>query len=164
MRTGRAQVVAWLGPLLLALGAGAGWRVSRANEDHLRDTSVPTSTCLSCHPFSRSHPVDVDYAFAIRDGGHELRELSEVVRRGLFLPGGRVVCHTCHDANSHWNDKIVIPPGSKVSPVVVPGDPETYDPARPPARVMTVEEARAILPAGYALSPKPLCLACHVRE
>ena len=26
---------------------------------------------------------------------------------------------------------------------------------------MTVEEARVRLPAGYALSPKPLCLVCH---
>jgi hypothetical protein len=164
MRCGRAQVVVWLGPLLLALGAGVGWGVGRANEEQLRDTSTPTATCLSCHPFSRSHPVDLDYEWATRDREHELRDLAEVIRRGIFLPGGRLVCHTCHDASSHWNDKIVIPPGSKVSPVVVPGNPDTYDPARAPAKVMTVEEARAILPAGYALSPKPLCQACHARD
>jgi hypothetical protein len=26
------------------------------------------------------------------------------------------------------------------------------------------KQARAILPAGYSLSPKPLCQACHVRD
>jgi hypothetical protein len=154
----------WIAPLLIAWGAGA-WEVGRADDHHLRDTSTPTATCLSCHPFSRSHPVDVDYAQAVRPGGNDLREIGEVIRRGLFLPGGRLVCHTCHDADSRWKEKIVIPPGSRVSDMVIPGDPRTYDPAvRPPSRVLTVEDARVLLPVGYALSPKPLCLACHALD
>jgi hypothetical protein len=151
----------WLGTLLLALGAvDAG----RADDSHLRDTSTPAATCLACHPFHEGHPVEVDYTQAVASRRHELRDSSDVVRRGVFLPGGRVVCHTCHDANSPWKSKIVIPPGSKVSGMVIPGNPGTYDPDRPATRIMTVEEARVVLPARYALSPKPLCLVCHALD
>jgi hypothetical protein len=108
--------------------------------------------------------VELDYARAASSRRHELRDPDEVVRRGVFLPGGRVVCHTCHDASSRWKAKLVIPPGSKVSDMVIPGDPKTYDPDRAPTRVMTVEEARVLLPEGHALSPKPLCLVCHALD
>ncbi len=151
----------WIGPLLFALGAGG---VGRADEQHLRDTSTPAATCLACHPFHEGHPVELDYAQAVYSRRHDLRDPGDAVRRGIFLPGGRVVCHTCHDANSPWKSKIAIPAGSKVSNMVIPGDPRTYDPDRPATRVMTVEEARVLLPAGYALSPKPLCLACHALD
>ena len=151
----------WIGPLLFALGAGG---VGRADEQHLRDTSAPAATCLACHPFHEGHPVELDYAQAVGRRRHDLRDPGEAVRRGVFLPGGRVVCHTCHDANSPWKSKIAIPTGSKVSNMVIPGDPRTYDPNGPATRVMTVEEARVVLPAGYALSPKPLCLACHALD
>jgi hypothetical protein len=152
------RALPWIGPLLFALGAvGLG----RADEQHLRDTSTPAATCLACHPFHEGHPVEIDYAQAVYSRRHDLRDSSDVVRRGVFLPSGRVVCHTCHDANSPWKNKVVIPPGSKVSDMVIPGDPRTYDPDRTAIRAMTVEEARVRLPAGYALSPKPLCLACH---
>jgi len=164
MRLRGAPVVAWLGPLLLAVGAGADWGVGRADDDHLRDTSVPSATCLSCHTFYRSHRVDVDYGKAVLNPRFGLRPEAEVVRRGLFLPGGRVVCHTCHDFNSPWQARIVIPPGSKVSPRVVPGEPSTFERAGIPARTMTVEEAKVSLPKGTALGAKPLCLVCHAQD
>jgi hypothetical protein len=153
----------WL-RILLALQAGTGWRVSRADEEHLRDTSTQTATCLTCHTVHPSHAVDVDYEQAVSSGRHDLRAASEVVRRGLLLPGGRVSCHTCHDANSHWKYRIVIPPGSQVRAAVVRGDSKSYGPSQPSARAMTLEEAKATLPSGYAVSPKPLCLVCHATE
>jgi hypothetical protein len=108
--------------------------------------------------------VDVDYEEIAASRARNLRSLSDVVRRGLFVPGGRVVCHTCHDANSHWGSKIVIPPGSTVTPRVIPGNPGTYDPGKGQPRTMAVEEARTLLARGYALSPKPLCLSCHALD
>jgi hypothetical protein len=108
--------------------------------------------------------VELDYAQAVNSRRHDLRDSSDVVRRGVFLPGGRVVCLTCHDANSPWKNKIVIPPGSRVSDMVITGDPKTYDPDRPRTRSMNVEEARVLLPPGHALSPKPLCLVCHAMD
>ncbi len=148
--------------VLIALGEGRD--VSRADDEHLRDTSTPTATCLSCHPYSVSHPVDVDYEQAVNRRRGDLREASEVLRRGVFLPAGHLTCHTCHDVNSPWKFRLAIPPGSKVHGAVVPGDRTTYEASRPAARSMTVEEAKATLPSGYALSPTPLCLACHAME
>jgi hypothetical protein len=152
---------------LLALLAGGGAPRCAAADDPsctLADTTAAPSTCLTCHPFTSCHPYDVDYARLASGSRGSLREAEEAVRRGLFLPGGRMTCHTCHDAGSWWGQRIVIPPGSTVSARVVPKDPSTYDPSSPRIPQTTVEQARATLPRDTALSPKPLCLACHARD
>jgi hypothetical protein len=107
--------------------------------------------CLSCHK-AEGHVFDVDYASAAA-GNPMLRPADEVVRRGVLLPDGQVRCTTCHDARSPWKDRIALPPGSKVMPGVNPFDKATFDgPPRPPPR------------PGDAVSPKPLCLACHALD
>jgi hypothetical protein len=110
--------------------------------------AAPTAQCLSCHAQSGpgNHVVDVPYA-----GSSELRPADEVVRRGVHLPGGQIRCTTCHDARSPWKDHIALPPGAKATRAVDVGNPATYErptPARP----------------GDAVSPKPLCLACHAMD
>jgi hypothetical protein len=87
--------------------------------------------------------------------------MAEVIRRGLFLPDGRMVCLTCHDANSRWGSRLVIPPGSRVVGRVDTRDPSTYESVPPPDRRMTVEQAARTLPENTSLGPKPLCLSCH---
>jgi hypothetical protein len=158
-----AHVVVWLGSLLLALVAGGRWALSRANDFYLANTALPSSTCLECHHLDRCHSFDMDYQLAVGARRHDLRGADEVVARGLFLPNGKVTCHTCHDANSPWACKIVIPPGSKVSRGLPSKESTADDSARAPDREMTVEEAKSVLPAGTFLSPKPLCMTCHVR-
>ncbi len=127
----------------------------------LPDTSTPVATCLRCHSFGHSHPADVDYenAAALSRGG--LRPMAEVIRRGLFVPDGRVVCFTCHDANSRWGSRLVIPPGSRVAGRVDTRDPSTYESVPTPDQRMTVEQAARVLPEKTNLGPKPLCLGCH---
>jgi hypothetical protein len=153
--------------LLLALTTGGGVPLPAAAEDGsctLADTTAGPATCLACHKFTRCHPYDVDYArLAIASRG-SLRAVEEVVRRGLFLPDGRMTCHTCHDAASWWGRRLAIPPGSTISARVVPESSSTHDPANPRISPMTVEEARATLPRDTDLSPRPLCLACHARD
>jgi len=121
-------------------------------------------TCLACHSMYQSHPVDIDYEQAASRQGAGLREAREVLRRGIFLPAGRLTCFTCHDGNSRWKHRLAIPPGAEVRPAVVPGDRTTYDVPQTPSRTITAEAAKATLPSGSAVSPKPLCLACHAMD
>ncbi len=113
--------------------------------------AAPTRSCLSCHTMSGAgnHSVDIAYGSA---QGVDLRSPDEVVRRGVHLPDGQIRCTTCHDARSPWKDHIALPPGSKAVKAVELRTPSTYE--RPP------EPARP----GDAVSPKPLCLACHAMD
>ena len=145
--------------LLLALSA-PGARAADA-ACLLPDTSTPAAACLRCHSFEHGQPHDTDYEYTTRVSRSALRPVAEVIRRGLFLPEGRVVCLTCHDANSRWGSRLVIPPGSRVVGRVDTRDPSTFESLPPPDRRMTVEQAASVLPTDTNLSPKPLCLACH---
>ena len=117
--------------------------------------SVPTAKCMQCHGLSRTHPVDLDYAATIqRNPAFMYRPVEEVIRRGVFLPNGQVACVTCHDANSPWQDRIALPPGTTARPAVDPRKRETYAP-------LIQTAAAASLPAHSAVTPTPLCQACH---
>ena len=116
--------------------------------------TVPTEKCLQCHGLSRTHPVDIDYEGTIqRNPAFMYRPVAEVIKRGVFLPNGQIACVTCHDANSPWKDRIALPPGAKARPAVDPRNRDTYaSPETQPA---------AALPAHSAVTPTPLCQACH---
>jgi hypothetical protein len=116
--------------------------------------TVPTEKCLQCHGLSRTHPVDLDYAATIqKNPAFMYRPLAEVIKRGVFLPNGQIACVTCHDANSPWQDRIALPPGTQARPAVDPRNRDTY--ASPQA------QPAATLPAHSAVTPTPLCQACH---
>jgi hypothetical protein len=130
-----------------------------------------TRDCTACHAGfegSHSHPVDVDHEAARfrsgRGSGPSLRPAAEVVKRGVFLADGKITCLTCHDGSSPWKAKIALPPDALLREPVRPGNPQTYDPAlmRPsPMTGLTATTGRQLLPAGTAVSPTPLCKACH---
>jgi hypothetical protein len=86
--------------------------------------------------------------------------MAEVIARGVFLPEGKLECLTCHDPGSPWRYHLALPPGTRAAPAVNPRDRSTYvdGPARA-ARERSIE----VPAAGErpAVSPKPLCLACH---
>jgi cytochrome c peroxidase len=120
--------------------------------------TTPTGECVRCHNNYQSHPVDLDYAAAAARQPYGLRPLREAVRRGIFLPGGQVACVTCHDARSPWKDHIALPPGAKPLPAVDPRDVGTY--AGPRAQ----RAGGAPLTHGAAVTPTPLCMACHAYD
>ncbi len=112
---------------------------------------IPAGDCNSCHGLRSTHPVDFDYAAAAAHSRGSLRTPQEVIRRGVVLPDGQVKCVTCHDPNSPWKYKIALPPGARPSAAVNPRDRRTYDALGGPARVTD----------GEAVTPTPLCSACH---
>jgi hypothetical protein len=116
--------------------------------------ALPAQSCMECHPFHRSHPVDLDYEAARLRPGSGLRPAQDVVARGVFLPDNQVRCASCHEARSRWAAHLAIPPGAKVRPSVRTDRPDTYERPVP----LTPPEA---LPRGTSVSPKPLCVACH---
>lgn len=119
--------------------------------------SVPTTQCLRCHAI-HGHPVGLDYAGAYAHDGRSLRSAAEVVRRGVLLPDGRMECVSCHDGRSPWKHRIAIPPGAPVIPAVVAGQADTYP--RGNWRLAPAEPVARLSP-GSAVSPAPLCAACH---
>jgi hypothetical protein len=114
---------------------------------------VPAQECMTCHGMHTTHPVELDYE-AARFSSSALRPGAEVIRRGVFLPDGKVQCVSCHDAASRWAYHLAIPPGALVRPAVNPRDPSTYE------RPVALSPPQA-LPAGTSVSPTPLCKACH---
>ncbi len=133
--------------------------------------TATTRDCTACHAGfegSHSHPVDVDHEAAryrsFGGSGPSLRPAAEVVRRGVYLADGKVTCLTCHDGNSPWKAKIALPPDAQLRAPVKPGDPSTYEasgPASAPMRGLTATTGRQLLAPGTAVSPTPLCKACH---
>jgi hypothetical protein len=119
--------------------------------------SIPSPTCARCHP-RHGHPVDLSYASSYARASWSLRTAAEVVRRGVRLPEGRLECVTCHDGRSPWKHRIALPRGAPALPAVVPGRADTY-----PRGNWRLARAGAgpQLPPGSAVSPAPLCAACH---
>ena len=127
------------------------------SEIHTGFGQATSRDCLSCHEYAtppiqahRSHPVDVDYAAAASRAASSLRPLADVQQRGIAVPDGKVGCRTCHAAESPWKSHVAIPSGAVARPAVNPRDPRTY------------ESEMAGPQKGAAVSPKPLCEACHV--
>jgi hypothetical protein len=123
-----------------------------------------SSSCLACHAGAgatpgSSHPVNVDYAAVQARRPGSLRPLETVVARGVFLPNGVLQCTTCHDARSPWKDHIALPPGEAARSAVNPRRPETYL-NRPSWRLSGTSSEPSLL-AGAAVTPTPLCAACH---
>jgi hypothetical protein len=116
---------------------------------------VATAECVACHQGHDAHPVDVDLDARALRAGSSLRPAAEVVRRGVYLDGGRITCLSCHDARSRWAARLALPPGARVRTAVDPRNPASYL-ARAPETV----DGRH-LPDGTAVSPTPLCRACH---
>jgi len=116
---------------------------------------IPTADCMSCHALSRTHPVDIDYAAAAQRRSFEFRPVQEVIRRGVFLPQGQVRCVTCHDGASPWKYSIALPPASQARPaVVISRNPQVWE------KAASAEPLRR----GAAVTPTPLCLACHAMD
>lgn len=151
-RTGKAGTV--LAAVAVALGADASAPSGDQAQCPLFQPGaerVPTGDCVSCHGLTQTHPVDLDYASSAAASRGALRSADEVIRRGVFLPGGQLKCVTCHDPRSPWQYKIALPPGAVARPAVNPRDPSTYDRPRASPRVAP----------GGAVTPTPLCKACH---
>lgn len=131
--------------------------------------AADTRECLRCHggagggPVHGNHPVDLDYGVAAaRAGGFGgLRSPGEVLKRGVFLPEGRLHCVTCHDARSPWKARIALPPGAMAFRAVDPRDPSTYEGG---ASWRTRTPSQPAPPEGSAVSPAPLCIACHALD
>jgi hypothetical protein len=139
---------------MLAAGSGPG---SSASDDRPAcrlgdaDARLDASACLECHRSHAGHPVDLDYAARAVHRGRDLRSPSEVVARGVFLPDGWMRCQTCHDARSPWNHRLALPPGAPVHAAVNPRVRASWTGPRSPGPVA----------AGDAVTPTPLCRACH---
>lgn len=115
-----------------------------------------SADCLACHGPGASagqrrscHPVGIDYANASRLRS-SLRQIDEVVRRGLFLPDHEIRCVTCHDERSQWAFAVALPPGATPRLEVDAADRRTQRRDPPPPM------------PGDRVSPAPLCLACHL--
>jgi len=121
---------------------------------------APAEHCLACHGAqTRTHPVDIPYA-AARSGPSSLRDQQEVMKRGVFLPDGTIRCASCHDARSPWRGHLAIPGGSEVQAAVNPRDPASYE-LRAGSATMPRPLNAAGARSGAAVSPTPLCQACH---
>jgi len=122
-----------------------------------------SEACIECHRNSASHgsshPVNIPYAVAQARSGGMLRPLDAVIARGVFVPDGVVQCTSCHDARSPWKHHIALPPGAHARMAVNPRRPETYE-GRSSWRLASAGAAPS-LPRGSAVSPAPLCAACH---
>jgi hypothetical protein len=160
-RLGLAAVAVLLGAAAprAAWAGGAGCGLLHAGAE-----SAPASYCLACHgkgvgPGVRGgHRVGLDYAGARLAGRTDLRPIAEVVRRGVRLPEGRIECVTCHAAASPWASHIALPPGSVPTPAPDRRAPDSY------LRGRSWRAADAGVPPpppGSAVTPAPLCAACH---
>ncbi|HEY6001553.1 MAG TPA: hypothetical protein VIV57_01685 [Anaeromyxobacter sp.] len=125
---------------------------------HVGSEAMTAQRCLECHAgtggrrIRSTHPVG---AYRWRPG---LRTPDEVVRRGVLLPNGAIECVTCHDRRSPWKDHVALPPGAPAVAAVDARDPASLQ-GRPSWREARARAARP--PDGSAVSPAPLCAACH---
>jgi hypothetical protein len=113
--------------------------------------------CLGCHADTRpviqahtSHPIDLDYAAVAGKRSADFTPLPDVLARGIAVPGGKVVCLTCHALSSPWKYHLAMPTGATLRPAVRLGDPSSYE-----------EDSTSPPQPGSEVSAKPLCRACH---
>jgi hypothetical protein len=114
--------------------------------------------CLECHSGARGPRIRRTHPVGAYRRGPGLRAPEEVVRRGVLLPGGAVECVTCHDRRSPWKDHVALPPGAAAVAAVDARDPASYQ-GRPGWREASAHGIGP--PPGAAVSPAPLCAACH---
>ncbi len=101
--------------------------------------NLPSATCRACHPWESCHPVDVEYASALRDA-FDLRPAHVAIRRGAFLPEGQVRCVSCHDRDSTEPGHLAI----------------RREPGPGPGTAAPLDRRDAGL--------QPLCAQCHMRD
>lgn len=113
--------------------------------------------CLGCHADTRpviqahtSHPIDLDYAAVAGERSADFTPLPDVLAGGIAVPGGKVVCLTCHALSSPWKYHLAMPAGATPRPAVRLGDPSSYE-----------EDSTSPPQPGSEVSSKPLCRACH---
>ena len=136
----------------------AGLAAWKRNHEGLQATP-PVKECLGCHEGAQiavhsSHPVDEDYASAAGLTGSSLREPAEAQRRGARLPGGKLLCLSCHDPGSPWRSHVALPAGARVRAALVLGPDDGSGEA-------TAAQAQAVPAAGSAVNTMPLCQTCH---
>jgi hypothetical protein len=89
--------------------------------------TLKTADCMACHDgkaeakwtgdpqhapptLHQTHPVDIDYfRSTMSKRGARLRDHTEAVRLGAFLPDGQIRCTTCHDSRSQYRFHLSIP-------------------------------------------------------
>jgi hypothetical protein len=130
---------------------------------------LTSSQCLGCHRGEihegSGHPVEVDYDSSWARVGvrGRVRPTQEAVRRGAFLPDGKVRCVSCHDGRSVVRYHLALPPGAEIRPAVHAGDSRTYEQSQaivPVVRVAAIGRQPASAERQEA-AVKPLCLTCH---
>jgi hypothetical protein len=144
------------GAALVAVTGDAGEGEATCKMLSVNGDALSVATCLQCHPShagDRSHSVGGEY---VQDERLSLRPIAEVVKRGIFLPGGQIHCLTCHDARSPWKNHIALPAGAVARSAVDPHSPATYMNAS-----VARDSSAPVLPPGSAVTPTPLCMACH---
>jgi hypothetical protein len=114
--------------------------------------------CLQCHSGTNGPAIRSTHFVGPYRFGPGLRTVEEVVKRGVLVPRGNIECVTCHDRRSPWKNHLALPPGAPALPAVRAGDPSTYT-NRPNWR--TARPNALMLQQGTAVSPAPLCAACH---
>ena len=165
----RGLMTSTLAAAVLAVVAAAPGEDPTCLLSRLTTDGATSRQCLACHPSaqgSSSHAFDVELEAARQrtaTSAASLRTAEEIVRRGLFLPNGQVVCLTCHDARSPWRYRLAIPPDAVVRAPVDPRDPRTFDPELmpPPKAPVTAAVAARRLAPGTEISSTPLCTVCH---
>jgi len=128
--------------------AGDGPSTCRLGE---ADARLDASACMECHRSHAGHPVDLDYAARAVHRGPALRPPADVVARGVFLPDGWMRCQTCHDARSPWRHRLALPPGAPARAAVNPRLRASW----------TGPRSSGPVAPGEAVTPTPLCRACH---
>lgn len=72
-----------------------------------------TNYCLGCHDGAsaslvhRSHPVDIDYAFAQMRSGGKLKPAA-ALDPAIYLKDGQIACVSCHHPESLNGAKLVL--------------------------------------------------------
>ncbi len=123
-------------------------------------SKLTSQQCTGCHASAVhatvSHQVEIPYETPLSRGRGRVRPQEEAVRRGAFLPEGKVRCTSCHDGKSRLRYRLAIS-GAELRPAVKLSSPTTFEPGLRNAPPLVVTE-------GFEAAVKPLCLKCHPME